>query len=134
MVFLCLDIRSAQHVTFNRINFREIKFRDFANFCHNRENKTRENVWDCWLAKLNPREIFDIAYWVEKPVKALNLCPKNCHFQLFSGSFAKLNPHKIFETADSQNLIQKISRIFWLAKFNLAEFNPIKAHQKRCIN
>ena len=28
MVFLCLDIRSAQHVTFNRINFREIKFRE----------------------------------------------------------------------------------------------------------
>ena len=51
---------------FNRINFREITFRDFANFRHFREIKTRENVWDCWLAKLNPHEIFNIVFWVEK--------------------------------------------------------------------
>ena len=31
---------------FNRINFREIKFRDFANFCPYREIETRENAWN----------------------------------------------------------------------------------------
>ena len=45
-------------IYFNRINFREIKFRVFANFCHFREIKTRENARDCWLAKLNPPENF----------------------------------------------------------------------------
>ena len=42
---------------FNRINFREIKFRDFANFRPFREIKTREIVWHRSFAKLNPREI-----------------------------------------------------------------------------
>ena len=46
---------------FNRINFREIKFRDFANFCPFREIKTREIVWHRSFAKLNPREIFGSA-------------------------------------------------------------------------
>ena len=43
---------------FNRINFREIKFRGFANFRRFRENKTHEIVWDSSFAKLNLREIF----------------------------------------------------------------------------
>ena len=62
---------------FNRINFHEIKFRHF------RKMKTRENVWDCWLAKLNPRKIFNITFWVEKPVKTLQLCPKIAIFSRF---------------------------------------------------
>ena len=70
-------------VYFNRINFREIKFRDFANFCQFREIKTRKNVWDCWLAKLIPQGIFKIAFWVDKPVKTLHLCLKIAIFSCF---------------------------------------------------
>ena len=43
---------------FNQINFREIKFRVFANFYHFCEIKTHKNSWDCWLSKLNPPENF----------------------------------------------------------------------------
>ena len=54
----------------------EIKFRGFAIFCHFRENKIREIVRDSSLAKLNPREIFEIAFSAEKPVKDLHLLQK----------------------------------------------------------
>ena len=67
----------------NRINFREIKFGNFVNFCHFREIKTRENEWNCWLAKLNPRKIFNLSFWVEKLVKILHLCPKIAIFSCF---------------------------------------------------
>ena len=74
--FLQYHAENLKENHFNQINFREIKFRDLANFCHFRENKTRENVWNCWFAKSNWREIFNIAFWVEKSVKTLHLCPK----------------------------------------------------------
>ena len=87
---------------FNRINFREIKFRVFANFRHFRENKTREIVWDSSFAKLNPREIFEIAFSREKPVKDLHLLQKIAIFTWILGSFAKLNPREFFRIADSR--------------------------------
>ena len=74
---------------FNRINFREIKFRGFANFRHFRENKTREIVWDSLFAKLNPREIFEIAFSAEKQVKDLHLLQKIAIFTWILGPFAK---------------------------------------------
>ena len=70
---------------FNRINFREIKFRGFANLRHFRENKTREIVWDSSFAKLNPREIFEIAFSAEKQVKDLHLLQK---IAIFTGFLA----------------------------------------------
>ena len=42
--FLQYHAENLKENHFNQINFREIKFRDLANFCHFRENKTRENV------------------------------------------------------------------------------------------
>jgi len=45
---------------FNRINFREIKFRDFENFCLFREKIYRENMQNGRFSKINPREIFKV--------------------------------------------------------------------------
>ena len=66
---------------FNRINFREIKFRDFANFCPFREIKTRENAWDCWLAKLNPPQNFLNRIFGREISQNSPFVAKNSHFQ-----------------------------------------------------
>ena len=44
LVVCRLEVQEYEIDYFNRINFREIKFRVFASFCHFREIKTRENV------------------------------------------------------------------------------------------
>ena len=72
---------------FNRINFREINFLDFANFGHLRENKTRKiyqprNFWNCIFGG----ELVKIAI-----------------FTWLFGLFAKLNPREIFQSSDSRN-------------------------------
>ena len=65
-----------------------IKFCDFPNslpFSRNlvSRNKSSENKWDCWLAKLNPCEIFEIYFSVEEPVKTLHLWQKMALFSYF---------------------------------------------------
>ena len=72
---------------FNPINFREIKFRVFANFCPFREIKTRENAWDCWLAKLNPpRNFWNRIFFNGEAGQNSQFEAKNRHFhQLLSG-------------------------------------------------
>ena len=63
-------------IYFNRINFREIKFRGFTNFRHFRENEAREIVWDNSFTKLSPRKFVEIAFSAEKQVKYLHLLQK----------------------------------------------------------
>ena len=60
---------------FARLNFAISRI--FAIFAKLKLAKT------CEIAKLNPREIFKIAFWVEKPVKTLHLCPKIAIFSCF---------------------------------------------------
>ena len=127
---------------FNRVNFREIKFRDFAKFCPFREIKTRENVvWDCWVTKLNLREFFNIAFWV---VQISPFMSKNCHFQLFSGSFAKffksltreIKSKKFREFFGSRNLIRLKYQLLDQCQFNRWVINYLKIWYtllKKCL-
>ena len=118
---LC-DCGNMQNPTLTLIGliFARLNFAIFAIFCNFREIKTRENVWDCWLAKPNPREIFKITFWVEKPVKTLHL-------------YLKIAIHTIFRLIREIKSARNISN-HWLGKLNqkkFAKFNPIKTVSKR---
>ena len=111
---------------FNRRNFRERNFRDFANFCHFRESLSCEIAINLKFAKVYLAKFRKLIYSLKFDLNFVFFFTKTALFAATLRSLAKVYLAKFREILHSRKFISEISRFFFLAKVSLAKVSTIK--------